>query len=116
MKKNYKTLKGLLSQTLHGEINFNDFRSGRVYHKDLGLIQFTLPLEERMMAYRMFANVVWKRGANEKVHLVSHYGGKPHGILNNLVINLERWRGEYSAGQDYVYEMNIVRGIFRNGN
>lgn len=116
MKKNYKTLKGLLSQTLHGEINFIDFHWNKFYHKKLGWVHFVLPLEERMMAYKMFANVIWKRSPEEKVYLLTRYKGNAHGILNGLVINLERWRGEYSAGQDYVYEMNIVRGIFRNGN
>lgn len=116
MKRSYKTLKGLLSQTLYGEINFIDFHWRKFYHKKLGWIEFNLPLEERMMAYRMFANAVYSRNAESKIYLLTRYHGNAHGLLEGLAINLARWRGEYSAGQDYPYEIRIVQGIFRNGN
>lgn len=115
-KRRYKTLKGLLSQTLYGEINFVDFHCGCFYHKKLGYIKFHLPLEERVNGYQMFSNVIWKRNANEKAYLLHRYKGNQHGILKGLTINLSRWRGEYGAGQDYPREIKIIQGIFREGN
>lgn len=115
-KRHYKTLKGLLSQTLYGEINFIDFHWGKFYHKKLGWVHFTLPIEVRVNAYKMFANVVWSRKADEKAYLLNRYKGNAHGILKGLTINLSRWRGEYGAGQDYPSEIKVIQGIFRNGN
>lgn len=114
--KHYKTLKGLLSQTRIGEINFEEFHWHRFYHKEMGWIDFSLDEKEENIAYKMFADCIYSRRNGEQVYRIKNYNGHQHRILRGLTLNLERWRGEYTAGQDYVYEMRVIKGIFRNGN
>ena len=111
--RKYKTLKGLLSQTLHECINFNNFHSGRFYHKKLGWNNFSLPEEEKQKAYLMFANAIYSKGG-QYVKRLSSYGGKPWGILDQMI--LFKKYATLGGGQDWVRDCRIIQGIFRNGN
>lgn len=116
IKKNYQSLKGLLSQTSHGEMNFNEFHRAKFYHKTLGWVKFHLPAEEWEKGYMMFANVVYERCGKSKMWRLQCYRGHAHGILDRLSLNLSRNRAEYCAGQDYISEMRTIQKIFRDGN
>ena len=114
--KNYATLKGLLDQTLYGEMNFNEFHRNKFYHKTLGWIKFTLPEDEENKGYEMFANVIYERCGKSKMWRLRSYNGHDHGILNRLSLNLSRNRAEYCAGQDYESEIRVIQRIFRDEN
>ena len=118
-KRHYKTLKGLLSQTLYGQINFVDFHWNKFYHKKNGWMQFSLTDEEKEKGYTMMAATLWSRSAATKVPLLKNYHGNPHEILQSVIIKHSKKYGIYAtftAGQDYPRELSCVQGIFRNGN
>lgn len=54
--KNYKTLRGLLSQT--GQMNIQSFFSGIFYHKTKGRCNFTLSDDEKRKAAVKFAEYI----------------------------------------------------------
>lgn len=118
-KKHYKTLKGLLSQTLYGQINFVDFHWRKVYHKRHGWVHFTLPEQELEKGYLLMAGALYSRSQDSKAELMESYQGNVHGILERIVVRLSKARGikaDFTAGQDYASELRCVQGIFRNGN
>lgn len=115
--KHYKTLKGFLSQTLYGQINYIDFHKGIFYHKKLGWIRFCLKGEEVKRAYRLMASAVYSSGS--KVDRLMCYHGENHGILKGITLSLSKncgLRASYCAGQYYPNEIRTIQGIFRNGN
>lgn len=115
-KRHYKTLRGLLSQTLYGQINFIDFHWGMFYHKKKGHVNFTLDDEDTF--YAAAAAAVYSRPNDEKKARMQKYHGRPHGILNDIMVRLTKKgvRGEFNAGQEYTSELRCVQGIFRNGD
>ena len=118
-KRHYKTLRGLLSQTLYGQINFVDFHWNKFYHKKNGWVQFTLPDDEKEKGYKLMAGAIYSRNSDSKVYRLQNYRGFAHGILTGIVIKLSNNRGiraDYCACQDYDIDMRCIKGIFRNGN
>lgn len=116
IKKNYQSLKGLLSQTCYGEMTFNEFHHAKFNHKTLGWIKFSLPEKEWEKGYEMFSKVIYERCGKSKMWRLQCYNGQNHGILNRLTLVLKRNRAEYCAGQDYPSEMRVIQKIFRDGN
>ena len=117
-KRNYKTLKGLLSQTLYGQINFNDFHNGRFYHKKNGFTFFTLADDAKEQCYELMASAIWERNSASRVGLMKNYTGYPHGVLKGISVKLGKngFRASYCAGQEYTSEIRCVQRIFHNGN
>jgi hypothetical protein len=118
-KRHYKTLKGLLSQTLYGRIDFVDFHWNKFYHKKNGWMNFTLPDEEMNRCYRLMAAAIYSRSYDSKAYLMKNYHGNAHGILTSIIVGLSKKNGlqsDFCAGQDYTSEIRCVQGIFRNGN
>lgn len=118
-KRHYKTLKGLLSQTLYGQINFVDFHWGKFYHKKNGWVHFTLPDEEKERCYKLMASAIYSRNSDSKVYRLKKYHGNAHGILQSIIVKLSEKYGihsDFCSGQCYTSEISCVQGIFRNGN
>lgn len=112
--RNYKTLKGLLSQAWANEINYNDFKKGVFYHKKHGYQGFKLPEEEKMKGFEMMAGVIYSNGKSHVYKLVN-YNSRPYGILSRLTIYNKSYgfRASYTAGQDYPAEIRTIQKIFR---
>ena len=112
--RNYKTLKGLLSQAWGNEINYNDFKKGVFYHKKHGYQGFKLPEDEKMKGFEMMSNVIYSNGKNH-VYKLANYCGRPFGILSRLTIYNKSYgfRASYTAGQDYPAEIRTIQKIFR---
>lgn len=117
--RHYKSLGGLLSRTLYGQINYVDFHWNKFYHKTSGWVHFTLPEGEMERGYRLMAGAVYSRNYDSKVSTLENYRGNAHGILESIVLKLSKKHGlcsTFCAGQDYTSELRVVQGIFRNGN
>jgi len=112
--RNYKTLRGMVSQAYSREINFNDFKAGQFHHDRLGWVNFRLPESERQKAYEMFASAIYSNG-KANVYKLMRYDGKKYGILARLTIICKYYgfRGDYCAGQDYPSEIRTIQKIFR---
>ena len=109
--RKYKTLAGLLSQTLYGILNFNDFKSGRFYHKKHGYVSFSLSEEETEKVYSEMSSVVYANGKKNAFRL-RNYRGQSYRIFNGLCINKKK--AYYCAGQDYPSEIRTIQSILRN--
>lgn len=112
-KKNYKTLKGLINQALYKRITFNDLKNGVFIHKNAGYMKFNLNENEMKKALLLLSVCVYDKLGNNKVYRLENYTGPRYGILNRLTIG-KNLRADYCAGQDYIQEMQIIKGIFRN--
>ena len=113
---NYKTLRGLVKQSIYDSISFNDFKRGQFYHKTHGRVKFRLPEEEKDKAYEMFASAVYSNG-KANAYKLWQYGGRSYGILERLTIICKSYgfRGDYCAGQDYTSEIRTIQKIIREG-
>lgn len=109
--RHYKTLDGLMRACGIREINLNQMRKGKIYHKTLGWINFTLPEGVKEDFYRGIAGVVWSRVTDERIDFVKYADDK--GILNRLFYNRQLKRYEYSAGQDYLGEIRFIQTLLR---
>lgn len=109
--RKYKTLRGLLSQTLWGVLNFNELKSRSFYHKEHGWMSFSLPEEEIDKVYVQMASVIYANGEKYE-SLLKHYHGKSYKIFNGLCINKKK--AYYCAGQDYPAEIRTIQKIFRD--
>lgn len=114
-KRNYKTLRGLLSQTLYGQMNFIDFHWNRFYHHKHGWMEFSLPEPEKNKGYRIMAEWIYSKNIGEKANLMKSYRGRQHGILKSILL-YRSGKGGFCAGQDYNRDIRVVHGIFRNGD
>ena len=118
--KNFKTLRGLLLATDHGQINFNDFNNRCFWDKNTHLwTRFNLPEDEIKTGYILLSSRVYCRKHEEKARFLSWYAGPKYGILNRLSLELGTDKktiyGCYCAGQDGETERRILQGIFRKG-
>ncbi len=104
-------MKGLLSQTLFGSINYIELKKRQFHHKKLGFINFTLSAEEEDKAYSQLASVIYGDGEKFASKLIL-YKGKLYGILSGLMIT-EKGAG-YAAGQHYPSEIREIKKIFNS--
>lgn len=109
--RHYKTLEGLMRACGIREINLNQMREGRICHKTLGWINFTLDEGVKENFYRGIAGVLWSRVTDERIDFVRYADYKY--ILNRLVYNGEYKRYEYGAGQDYPSEIRFIQNLLR---
>ena len=109
--KHYKTLEGLMRACGIREINLNQMREGRIHHKTLGWINFTLDEDVKENFYRGIAGVLWSRVTDERIGFVRYADYKY--ILNRLTYNGQYKRYEYCAGQDYPGEIRFIQNLLR---
>ena len=110
--KNYKTLRGLLSQN-GGQLHFNDFHANRMYHKNLGWISFRLKKEEKDKGYKMLASAIYANG--EKMYeRMKYYNGREYGIFNRIFFERDGKCATYCAGQDYPSEIRFIQKLLRD--
>lgn len=109
--RKYKTLRGLLSQTLWGILNFNELKSRSFYHKKHGWMSFSLPEEEIDKVYVQMASVIYANG-EKNAYRLKFYRGKPYKIFEGLTINKNK--ASYCAGQHYPSEIRTIQKIFRD--
>lgn len=109
--KHYKTLEGLMRACGIREINLNQMREGKIYHKTLGWINFTLPDGVKEDFYRGIAGVVWSRVTDERIDFVKYAGSKY--IFNRLTYDGKYKRFGYCAGQDYPGEIRFIQTLLR---
>jgi hypothetical protein len=109
--RHYKTLEGMMRACGIREINLNQMREGRIHHKTLGWINFTLDEDVKEDFYRGIAGVLWSRVTDERIEFVRYSDYKY--ILNRLAYNGQYKRYEYSAGQDYPGEIRFIQNLLR---
>lgn len=108
----YKTLKGLLSQTVYNTISLNELNSGRIYLINRGFCNFELQDEEKEMAYKLIASVIYSKNPDSHIYHIST--ARNYGIFDRVRIN-KRVKGEYCAGQDYNAEIRTIQHLIRKG-
>lgn len=108
----YKTLKGLLSQTVYNTISLNELNSGRIYLRNRGFCKFELQDEEKEMAYKLIAVAIYSKNPDSHIYHIST--ARNYGIFDRVRIN-KRIKGEYCAGQDYVAEIRLIQSLIRKG-
>lgn len=105
----YKTLEGMVKQTLYGRITLNDMRCGRFYHRSKGWVNFKLHNFAQTEFYRGIAGVVWSKVTPIRVAYASQ--ARYMGILDRLWYDGKRY--VYCAGQDYVSEIRYIQNQLR---
>lgn len=108
----YKTLKGLLSQTVYKTISLNELNSKRIYLKNRGFCNFELNEEEKEKAYKLIAKAIYSKNQDSHIYHIST--ARNYGIFDRLRIN-KRLKGEYIAGQDYIAEIRTIQYLIRKG-
>lgn len=108
----YKTLKGLLSQTVYKTISLNELNSNRIYLKNRGFCNFELNEEEKEKAYKIIAKAIYSKNPDSHIYHIST--ARNYGIFDRLRIN-KRLFGEYVAGQDYIAEIRTIQSLIRKG-
>ena len=109
--RHYKTLKGLMRATGTRQLTLNSVRNGKIYHKSLGFIRFTLDDSAKLEFIEGIAGVIWSKVTDDRLSQVANAGS--YGIFNKLWYNGKRY--EYCAGQDYPGEIRTIQHLMRKG-
>jgi hypothetical protein len=109
--RHYKTLKGLMRATGIRYLTLRQFRDGRIIHKSLGFIRFTLDDSAKLEFIEGITGVIWSKVTDERLSQVANAGS--YGIFDRLWYNGKRY--EYCAGQDYTGEIRTIQYLMRKG-
>lgn len=113
---NYKSLRGILRQTLHNELSVSDVICGRFYHKTLGWVSFRLSDDAmRTFVFGICHILNMRRDRDIVYYNIRNHRIEDCGILERATVRHETdgLYFSYCAGQDYPSEARLVRRLLR---
>jgi len=109
--RHYKTLRGLLRAMESQQINLNQMRQKRIYHKSLGWINIIIEESVEREFYEGICGVVWSQVNEERIFYVST--APYYGIFDRLCYDIRYNKYEYIAGQDYRSEIRCIQRLLK---